>query len=63
MGSPVDFGHRLDECRDSEQELVRTEVQALQQIQFQEYASCYDCGVAQQVCTRWEEMREGKLRV
>src|SRR6187402_2164338 len=60
--NPVDFRHRLDECVDPEQELVRTEVQALQQIQFQEYASCYDCGVAQQVCTRWEEIREGKRK-
>jgi hypothetical protein len=62
MGSPVDFRHRLDECVDPEQELVCTEVQALQGIQFQEYASCYDCGVAQQVCTRWEEIREGNRK-
>jgi len=61
-GSPVDFRHRLDECVDPEQELVCTEVQALQRIQFQEYASCYDCGVAQQVCTRWEEIREGNRK-
>jgi RecQ family ATP-dependent DNA helicase len=61
-GSPVDFRHRLDECVDPEQELVRTEVQALQQIQFQEYASCYDCGVTQQVCTRWGEIREGNRK-
>jgi len=52
----------LDECVDPEQELVCTEVQALQRIQFQEYASCYDCGVAQQVCTRWEEIREGNRK-
>jgi RecQ family ATP-dependent DNA helicase len=61
-GSPVDFRHTLDKCVDPEQELVRTEVQALQQIQFQEYASCYDCGVTQQVCTRWEEIREGNRK-
>ncbi|KAK6591982.1 hypothetical protein H4I95_11932 [Botrytis cinerea] len=61
-GSPVDFRHTLDKCVDPEQELVRTEVQALQQIQFQEYASCYDCGVAQQVCTRWEEIQEGNRK-
>ena len=52
----------MDECVDPEQELVRTEVQALQQIQFQEYASCYDCGVTQQVCTRWGEIREGNRK-
>jgi len=61
-GTAVDFRHRLDECVDPEQELVRTEVQALQQIQFQEHASCFDCGVAQQVCTRWEEIREGNRK-
>jgi len=59
MGSPVDFRHRLDECVDPEQELVRTEVHALQQIPFQAYAGCYHCGVPQQVCTRWGEIREG----
>jgi len=61
-GSQVEFRHTLDECVDPEQELVCTEVQALQRIQFQEYASCYDCGVAQQVCTRWEEIREGNQK-
>jgi RecQ family ATP-dependent DNA helicase len=62
IGSPVDFRHTLDKCVDPEQELVGTEVQALQQIQFQEYASCYDCGVTQQVCTRWEEIQEGNRK-
>jgi hypothetical protein len=61
-GSPVDFRHRFNDCVDAEQELVHTEVQALQQIQFQEYASCYDCGVTQQVCTRWKEIREGQQK-
>ena len=28
-------------------------------IRFQAYASCYECAVAQQICTRWEEVREG----
>lgn len=59
MGGIVDFRHGLDECVDAEQELVCTEVQALKSIQFQEYGSCYDCGVAQQVCSRWAEIREG----
>ena len=28
-------------------------------IRFQVYASCYECGAAQQICTRWEEVRDG----
>lgn len=31
-------------------------------VHFQQYASCYDCGVAQQICTRWEEIREGNKK-
>ena len=61
-GSLVNFRHTLDQCVDPEQELVRTEVQALERIQFQEYASCYDCGVTQQVCTKWEEIQEGNRK-
>jgi hypothetical protein len=58
-GSAVNFQHTLEECVDPEQELVAQEVGVLQSIQFQRYASCYDCGVAQQICTQWEEIREG----
>jgi hypothetical protein len=59
VGSAVDFRHTLEECVDPEQELVAQEVGALQSIQFQRYVGCYDCGVAQQICTQWEEIREG----
>ena len=58
-GCVVDFRHRLDECVDPEQAVVWKEIQTLQQVQFEAYASCYDCGVAQQVCTKWEEIQEG----
>ena len=34
----------------------------LKGIQFKRYASCYDCGVAQKICTRWEEKGEGNIR-
>jgi hypothetical protein len=46
----------LEECVDPEQELVAQEVSVLQSIQFQRYTSCYDCGIAQQICTQWEEI-------
>jgi hypothetical protein len=55
----VDSQHTLDECLDDEQALVVAEVHALEGIRFQAYAGCYECGVAQQICTRWDEVREG----
>ena len=61
-GSQVDIRHTLEECVDEEQELVCEEVKALQSVRFQQYASCYDCGVAQQICMRWEEIREGNKK-
>ena len=61
-GSPVDFRHTLEECVDPKQELVAQEVGVLQSIQFQRYASCYDCGITQQICTQWEEIREGNQK-
>jgi hypothetical protein len=42
--------------------LICREVEALHSIDFQRYASCHDCGVAQQICTRWEEIREGNRK-
>jgi RecQ family ATP-dependent DNA helicase len=62
QGSEVDIRHALEECIDPEQVLVTNEVKALQTIHFQRYASCHDCGVAQQICTRWEEIREGNRK-
>ena len=58
----MDFQHTLEACIDPEQELVVQEVGVLQGIQFQRYASCYSCGVPQQVCTQWEEIREGNQK-
>lgn len=61
-GRPVDSRHTLEECVDIEQELVRIEVGVLQWVQFEAYASCYYCGVTQQVCSKWEEVREGNRK-
>lgn len=61
-GSEVNIRHTLEECVDPEQALVTNEAKALQTIHFQRYASCHDCGVAQQICTRWEEIREGNRK-
>jgi hypothetical protein len=62
QGSDVDIRHTLEECVDPEQALVANEVESLHTIQFERYASCYDCGVAQQVCTQWEEIRKGNWK-
>jgi RecQ family ATP-dependent DNA helicase len=61
-GRAVDFQHTLEACVDPEQELVAQEVKVLQGIQFQKYASCKNCGITQQVCTQWEEIREGNQK-
>ncbi|KAG4426956.1 hypothetical protein IFR05_017561, partial [Cadophora sp. M221] len=58
-GRQVDIRHTFEECIDEEHELVCKEVQALQSVHFQAYASCHDCGVAQQICMQWEEIYEG----
>ena len=62
QGSEVDMRHGLKECVDEEYEIVASEVRALEKIDFERYASCYDCGVAQQICTRWEEIRKGNQK-
>lgn len=35
------------------------EVEVLQSIRFERFTGCYDCGVAQKICMRWEDVREG----
>src|SRR6266536_3067016 len=61
-GRQVDIRHILAECEDDEHVVVAQEVEALKSILFQKYASCYDCGVAQQICTRWVEIGEGNKK-
>ena len=61
QGEVVDIGHSLDNCSDRERELVTEEVEALEGVRFDPYASC-ECGVAQKICMRWEEVREGNRR-
>ena len=38
------------------------EVIALGKFRFEPYAACYECGVAQQICSRWRVMRERSHR-
>jgi RecQ family ATP-dependent DNA helicase len=61
QGNEVDFSHSLDDCSDTEQKAVATEVKALEGIHFEPFASC-ECGVAQRICTRWEDVRQGNQR-
>ncbi len=58
MGCKVDTAHTLDKCRDGLQALVIQEVVVLEGIQFEQYGSCHHCGVAQQICMRWEERKD-----
>jgi len=50
-----DDRHSLQECRDALRENVHQAVQMLKSIQFERFAGCYECGVAQRICTRWSE--------
>ena len=55
----VDTQHLLKECPDELKDLVIEEVGALDGIHFDQSASCYKCGVAQEICMRWEKATEG----
>jgi hypothetical protein len=59
QGSDVDIQHPFEECQDDMHELVAEEIKALEGIQFERFTGCFDCGVAQKICSRWEEVREG----
>ena len=59
QGWRIDIQHSLDECPDELRGLVVEEVGVLQSIRFERFAGCYDCGVAQKICMRWEDVREG----
>lgn len=56
----VDTQHRLEECRDELQQSVVEEVQVLKSIQFERYASCYNCGIPQKICMHWEAREDGR---
>ena len=45
----VDVRHPFDECQDEQYELVAKEVEVSKGIHFERFASCHDCGVAQQI--------------
>jgi hypothetical protein len=62
QGGQVNAQHSLEECPDKAQADVMEEVMALGKIMFEPYAACYECGVSQQICSRWRVMREGNHR-
>ncbi|KFY64196.1 hypothetical protein V496_03407 [Pseudogymnoascus sp. VKM F-4515 (FW-2607)] len=62
QGWEVDVRHTLENCPDESRTKVITEIEALKTIRFEPYASCTFCTVAQKVCTRWAETREGSNR-
>jgi hypothetical protein len=61
QGLEVDIQHPFDKCPDELHGLVAEEVEVLKGIKYKRFASCYDCGVAQKICMRWEEIREGNI--
>jgi RecQ family ATP-dependent DNA helicase len=60
QGCVVDIRHALHECPDELQKIVAQEAKVLEDIRFEPYAGCFDCGVAQSICSKWDEVREGK---
>ena len=56
----VDTQHTLEECQDELQQSVIEEVQVLKSIQFERYASCYDCGIPQKICMHWKVREDGR---
>ena len=54
--------YKLKEYVDEEYEIVASEVKVLKKIDFERYVSCYDCGVAQQIYMRWEEIYKGNQK-
>jgi hypothetical protein len=58
----MDYKHSIEECPDNSREVVGPEIKALKAIQFERYAGCYECGVAQKICTRWREKQGGAQR-
>jgi hypothetical protein len=62
QGWEVDVRHTLEDCPDELRMKVVADVKSLKTIRFEPYASCTFCTVAQKVCTRWAEAREGSNR-
>ena len=58
----VDVRHTMENCPDESRTKVVAEVESLRTVCFEPYASCTSCTVAQKVCTRWVETREGSNR-
>jgi len=53
-------GHRLDGCEEEDAESVRQAVERVkQQIRWDKYSGCFDCGLPQAVCTRYEVREDG----
>jgi RecQ family ATP-dependent DNA helicase len=61
-GRDVDVRHPLDRCPDALRTAVVTDISRFEQVWFEKFASCTDCGVAQKICTRWQETYEGSRR-
>jgi hypothetical protein len=54
--------HLLDQCPDILCTAVVTDITRFEKVWFKKFASCTDCGVAQKICTRWQETYKGSCR-
>lgn len=48
----VDIRHALHECPDELQKIVAQKTKVLENIWFELYTGCFDCEVAQSICSR-----------
>ena len=61
-GKKVDVRHPFEECPDKLRGKVAEEIKKLEGINFDKFASCTYCRIAQKVCSRWEETYTGSSR-
>lgn len=60
VSGKTDSGHRLEECPRESAKSVREGVKYMQkEIVWEKYSGCFECGLPQTICNRWEESGDG----
>jgi hypothetical protein len=64
QGQDVEEGilYPLDVCVNPARDIVQGEVRVLEGIRFTRFTGCFDYGIAQSICGKWEEVRDSKRR-
>lgn len=56
--------HRIEECKEEGADVIRTVIKEMkEEVRWEDYSGCFDCGLPQAICKRFEQKEGGGWRI